>query len=102
MFLKWLALDSVHFFVRRAGWPDAAEEVGQGVEWSKTERQLGLLDEGTELPGVAEQAPVGHLKAEDHEAGGRAVEPAADDLRDHFRQGTLDGVSVYEAGQVEG
>jgi hypothetical protein len=53
------------------------------------------------LAGVAEQALAGHPKAEDDEAGGRAVEPAADDSRHHFRQGALDGGAVFEAGQVE-
>jgi hypothetical protein len=59
------------------------------------------LDEGTELAGIAGQALVGPLKAEDDDAGGRAVEPTADDAGDHFRQGALEGGAVYEVGQVE-
>jgi hypothetical protein len=87
--------------VRRAAWPDDAEEVDRGVKWGKTERPLGLLDEGAELAGVAGQVLVGRQKGVDDEACGRAVEPAADDPGDHFRQGALDGGAVYEAGQVE-
>jgi hypothetical protein len=90
------------FFVRRAGRPDASEQVGQRVGWSKNERQLGLLDEGSELVGVAGQGLVSELKAEDDKAGGRGFEPAADDSRDHLCEGALDGDAVYEGGQVEG
>ena len=100
MVLKGLGLDFVHFLCD-GGLLDAVEKVGEGVQWSKAERPLGLLDEGAELAGVAVQVLVGHLEGEEEEAGGRAVEPAADDSGDHFRQGELDGGAVFEAGQVE-
>jgi hypothetical protein len=105
MYLKRLPLDPVHFLVRRTG-PDAAEEVAQefsgGVEWSKAERRLGLLGEGVESAGVAGQVLIGQLKGEDHEAGNRAVEPAAGDSGHHLGEGALDGRAIHEAGQMEG
>jgi hypothetical protein len=51
--------------------------------------------------GVAEEAPVGQLEGENHEACGGAVEPAAANSGDHFCERTLDGGAVFEAGQVE-
>ena len=82
------------YFVRRAARSDASEQVGQRAGWSKNERQPGLLDESAELVGVAGQGLVSELKAEDDKAGGRGVEPAADDSRDHLCEGALDGDAV--------
>ena len=44
MFLRWLALDFVHFLVRLARRPDGAEEVGEGVEWRAAECNLGVFE----------------------------------------------------------
>src|ERR1039458_1472128 len=99
---KVVSLGLCTFFVRPAARPDASEQVGQRVGWSKNERQLGLLDEGSELVGVAGQGLVSELKAEDDKAGGRGFEPAADDSRDHLCEGALDGDAGDEGGQVEG
>ena len=88
--------------MRRAWRPDVAEEVGERVDWRKTERHLGLLDEGAEGVGVAGQGLVGDLKGEGEKAGRAAIEPAAEDSGGHFGEGALDGGPVYEVGQVEG
>jgi hypothetical protein len=71
-------------------------------DWSIAERHLGALDERSEWPVIAGQVLVDQLKAGENEAGSRAVEPAADESRDHLGEGALDGGAVCEIGQVEG
>ena len=94
MFLKRLGLDFVHFFPGGRVKTDAAEEVGERLQWSKAERNLGLLDEGAEWAGVAGQVLVGPLEGEEEESSGGAIEPATDDPGDHLGQGALDGVAI--------
>jgi hypothetical protein len=92
--------------VRRARWPEVAEEVGEnvggGIEGSEAEGLQGLVDAGAELAGGAGEVLIGQLQGEDHEAGLVVVEPPTDDAGEYFGEGALDGGGVGEAGrQVE-
>jgi hypothetical protein len=69
---------------------------------SESQARLGLSDEGAKRAGVAGQAFVGESQNSEEEPGGLALESAADQAGYDFGEGTLDGVAVVEAGQVEG